>query len=82
VAAIGLLQASDPAIWEYAKANNFVSDSDFFELVTTLGPPPKVLWLTGDRKGTWSLHVTRNWRMTFWIDAEKEIQDVNFEDYH
>ena len=38
--------------------------------------------LTGDRKGTWSLHVTRNWRMTFWIDAEKEIQDVNFEDYH
>jgi len=39
--------------------------------------------MTGDRKGTWSLHVTRNWRMTFWIDAdEKEICDVTFEDYH
>jgi toxin HigB-1 len=39
--------------------------------------------LTGDRKGTWSLFVTRNWRLTFWIDAsEKEICDVNFEDYH
>lgn len=39
--------------------------------------------LTGNRKGTWSLHVTRNWRMTFWIDnAEHEICDVNFEDYH
>jgi proteic killer suppression protein len=39
--------------------------------------------LTGDRKGTWSLMVTRNWRMTFTIDNEtKEISDVNYEDYH
>ncbi|MEK7754561.1 MAG: type II toxin-antitoxin system RelE/ParE family toxin [Acidobacteriota bacterium] len=39
--------------------------------------------LTGGRKGIWSLHVTRNWRLTFRIDtAESEIRDVNFEDYH
>ena len=39
--------------------------------------------LTGDRKGTWSLSVTRNWRLTFRIDAaEREIYDVNLEDYH
>jgi proteic killer suppression protein len=39
--------------------------------------------LTGDRRGTWSLHITRNWRVTFWIDtAEDEICDVQFEDYH
>ena len=39
--------------------------------------------LTGDRKGTWSLSVTRNLRLTFWIDfAEHEICDVNLEDYH
>jgi proteic killer suppression protein len=39
--------------------------------------------LTGDRKGTWSLHVTRNRRLTFRIDPEEgEICDVNFEDYH
>jgi toxin HigB-1 len=39
--------------------------------------------LTGARKGTWSLHVTKNWRLTFWIDKdEREICDVNFEDYH
>ena len=37
--------------------------------------------LTGARKGTWSLSVTRNWRLTFWVD-EREICDVNFEDYH
>lgn len=39
--------------------------------------------LTGDRKGTWSLSVTRNRRLTFCIDpAEREICDVNLEDYH
>ena len=39
--------------------------------------------LTGDRKGTWSLSVTRNRRLTFRIDsAENEICDVNLEDYH
>jgi toxin HigB-1 len=43
----------------------------------------KVRTLTGDRKGTWSLSVTRNRRLTFRIDtAEREICDVNLEDYH
>jgi len=39
--------------------------------------------LTGDRKGVWSLFVTKNWRMTFRIDAEEiEIIDLDYEDYH
>jgi proteic killer suppression protein len=39
--------------------------------------------LTGDRKGVWSLGVTRNRRLTFRIDSvEREICDVNLEDYH
>ena len=39
--------------------------------------------LTGDRKGTVSLGVTRNRRLTFRIDtAEREIRDVDLEDYH
>jgi proteic killer suppression protein len=38
--------------------------------------------LTGDRKGTWSLSVTRNRRLTVLIDiAEAEICDLNLEDY-
>jgi proteic killer suppression protein len=44
-------------------------------------PHWKAHQLTGDRKGTWSLHVTRNWRLTFRIEDD-EIKDVNFEDYH
>jgi len=43
----------------------------------------KVHPLTGDRKGTWSLSVTRNRRLTFCVDsAEREIYDVNLENYH
>jgi toxin HigB-1 len=43
----------------------------------------KVHTLTGGRKGTWSLSVTRNRRLTFRIDnAEREIYDMNLEDYH
>lgn len=37
--------------------------------------------LAGDRKGVWSLHVTRNWRLTFQIKND-EILDVDYEDYH
>ena len=46
-------------------------------------PAWKVHTLMGDRKGTWSLTVTRNRRLTFRIDAaEHKIHDVNLEDYH
>ena len=34
--------------------------------------------LTGNRNGVWSLHVTKNWRLTFWIDrSADEIRDLN-----
>jgi toxin HigB-1 len=46
-------------------------------------PVWKVHTLTGNRKGIWSLSVTRSRRLTFHIDtAENEICDVNLEDYH
>jgi proteic killer suppression protein len=46
-------------------------------------PAWKVHTLTGDRKGTWSLSVTGNRRLTFRINgAEREIYDLNLEDYH
>jgi antitoxin HigA-1 len=41
----------------------------------------KVHRLTGNRKGFWSLHVTRNWRLNFQIE-NGEILDVDYEDYH
>ena len=43
----------------------------------------KVHTLTGGRRGTWSLSVTRNRRLTFCVDVtEGELFDVNLEDYH
>lgn len=39
--------------------------------------------LTGDRAGTWAMHVTKNWRITFMIDGQQiEIIDLDYEDYH
>lgn len=46
-------------------------------------PSWKVHTLTGDRRGTWSLTVTANRRLTFRIDlTERCIYDLNLEDYH
>jgi proteic killer suppression protein len=42
----------------------------------------KVRALAGDRAGTWSLSVTRNRRLTFTIDDQREICELNLEDYH
>ena len=46
-------------------------------------PSRRVHTLTGDRKGTWSLSVTANRRLTFRVDTgQQEIYDANLEDYH
>ena len=37
--------------------------------------------LGGDRKGTWSVKVSGNWRITFSFDGPDAI-NVNYEDYH
>lgn len=37
--------------------------------------------LMGNRKGGWSLHVTRNWRLTFLVQDD-EIVNIDYEDYH
>jgi toxin HigB-1 len=37
--------------------------------------------LKGDRKGTWSIKVSGNWRITFRFEDGKAY-DVDLEDYH
>ena len=36
----------------------------------------------GDRKGEWSLFVTKNWRLTFRVNEVGAIEDMDLEDYH
>lgn len=46
-------------------------------------PSWKAHQLTGDRKGTWGLFVSKNERVTFRIDQKEfEIIDLNYEGYH
>ena len=83
-----LIERDDPAGLTPAsteKIRNILSFLGDMEDETELGTVP--VWrahrLTGDRRGTWSLAVTRNWRLTFRIDAaNREIVDLDLEDYH
>ena len=60
----------------------FLDDMEHPEELRTL-PSWKPHLLTGNRRGTWSLSVTANRRLTFRIDTtEREIYDVDLEDYH
>ncbi len=38
--------------------------------------------LVGDRKGQWAMTVTRNWRLTFRLNDEGAIIEMDLEDYH
>jgi proteic killer suppression protein len=57
---------------------------DAIETAEELRVPPNfgAHLLTGDRKGEWSLFVTKNWRMTFRINDAGAIEDMDLEDYH
>ena len=37
--------------------------------------------LTGQRKGTWSVRVSGNWRVTFSF-IDRDTVDIDYEDYH
>lgn len=70
------------AVDKLRKMLAFLDDMQDLEELRSL-PAWKVHTLAGDRRGTWSLSITRNRRMTFRIDiTEREIYDLNLEDYH
>lgn len=54
------------------------------ESIDELAVPPNygLHAMTGDRAGTWSMTVTRNWRMTFTLTVDGSVADLNLEDYH
>lgn len=64
VAELGLEQATDRQIWEYAQQNDYVivsKDSDFRQLAFLLGPPPRAVWLNvGNVDSLTILELLRN----------------------
>ena len=71
-----------PAVVKVQRIVSFLQDMEREDELRTV-QSWKAHMLTGDRKGTWSLFVTRNQRMTFRIDRQEiEIIDLDYEDYH
>ncbi len=66
------------------RLRNMLAYLSAIETVDELSIPPNfgAHRLTGDRAGTWSLTVTKNWRMTFRVNDAGGIEDLNLEDYH
>lgn len=63
------------------KMLTFIIAADTLEELAT--PPNYGLHpLTGDRAGKWAMTVARNWRMTFSIDDQDTVIDLDLEDYH
>ncbi len=45
---LGLKNATDIKIWNYAKQNNFsivTFDADYYDIASLRGHPPKIIWL-------------------------------------
>jgi predicted nuclease of predicted toxin-antitoxin system len=52
---LGLAEAGDRDLWDYAKANGFTivsQDVDFAEMAALLRAPPKVIWLRAGNQST------------------------------
>jgi proteic killer suppression protein len=64
------------------KIVSFLQDMDSVDELRAV-PIWKAHLMTGDKKGTWSLCVTGNWRITFQIDREGTgIINLDYTDYH
>lgn len=66
------------------RLRNMIAYLSVIESADELKAPPNfgAHQLVGDRAGTWSLTVSRNWRLTFWVNLAGAIEDMDLEDYH
>lgn len=67
------------------KIEKMLSFLEVIETIEELQAVPfwRVHQLSGDRKGVFSMTISRNWRMTFRLDSdETTILDLDLEDYH
>ena len=73
----GLINAPDKVIWEFAKQNNFTivtQDSDFNDLNTLYGFPPKIIWI---RTGNLKTNSLSKIIIEYANDIERFISDNN-----
>jgi len=77
-------QGTTKGMIEAARVTDMVAFLVSAGSVDELATPPNFGFhaLTGDRKGTFAMTVTRNWRLTFTLADETTIADLDLEDYH
>jgi len=80
---VGLQNAEDRAIWEFAARNDYMiisQDADFAEMAILLGGPPKVIWIrAGNQPWSETLALLRNYAET--IVAFEDDEAVCLEIY-
>lgn len=71
-------------VGDVARLRKMLAFIDAATSLDVLSQPPNygLHPLTGNRAGTWAMMVTRNWRLTFRIDAGGALADMDLEDYH
>jgi predicted nuclease of predicted toxin-antitoxin system len=73
---LGLGEATDTRIWEYAAERGYTivsKDADFHQRSFVLGAPPKVIWL---RLGNSSVTMTADLLRARYIEAQRFHEDV------
>jgi predicted nuclease of predicted toxin-antitoxin system len=80
---VGLQEASDRVIWEFAERGDFTivsQDADFANMTILLGSPPKVIWIrTGNQPSSKIAELLR--RHAAIIDAFRDDEAVCLEIY-
>ncbi len=74
----GLINLPDKQIWEFAKQNNFIivtQNSDFNNLISLLGFPPKIIWI---RTGNLSTQAILNILIGYSDEIEKFIKNDSY----
>lgn len=84
VTQLGLETADDRAVWDFARDHGFIlvtQDSDFHELATLYGSPPKIIWLKCGNRPRW--YVTnlllrhRDEIVAFCQDADVDVVEIS-----
>ena len=71
----GLIDALDRTIWDFAKEKNYViltQDSDFNNLTSLFGHPPKIIWI---RTGNLRTYEIADILIKYYDELEKFIAD-------
>jgi len=74
----GLINAPDMQIWEFAKENGYTivtQDSDFNELNSLLGFPPKIIWI---RTGNLKTQALQEILIENYIEVQRFLEDKSF----